>query len=58
MNGNSGGDDADNKSTELWLPEGERYKVLYCILQKMGIALNEQDAVQYGMVEAQKESVR
>ena len=54
----SGGDDADNKSTELWLPEGERYKVLYCILQKMGIALNEQDAVQYGMVEAQKESVR
>lgn len=46
---------SENKSVELFLPEGERYKVLYCILQKMGVSLNEQDALQYGLIKEQKE---
>lgn len=45
-------------SVELSFPEGERLQVLYMILSKIGIALNEQDAVEYGMAREQKEEAQ
>lgn len=49
---------AENKTKELFLPEHERYRVLYSMLQKMGVSLNEQDALQYGIVTEQKNDLR
>jgi len=45
-------------SVELSFPEGERLQVLYMILQKLGVSLNEQDAMQYGMAREQKEEMQ
>lgn len=45
-------------SVELSFPEGERVSVLYMILEKLGVALNEQDALQYGLAREQKEEVQ
>lgn len=45
-------------SIELSFPEGERTNVLYAILQKLGISLNEQDAVEYGIMREQKEEAQ
>lgn len=42
-------------SIELSFPENERIPVLYAILQKIGISLNETDAVEYGLMREQKE---
>jgi hypothetical protein len=42
-------------SAELSYPEQDRVDVLYKILQKLGVSLNEQDALQYGMAGSVKE---
>lgn len=47
--------DANNMSIEMSFPPGERVQVLYIILSKLGISLNEQDAVEYGLLREQKE---
>jgi hypothetical protein len=48
----------ENKSVELFLPEGERPRVLYLMLQTFGISLNDQMAIQYGMSKEQKEELQ
>ena len=45
-------------SIELSYPEGERVQVLYMILEKLGVSLNEQDALEYGMAREQKEEIQ
>lgn len=45
-------------SVELSFPEGERVQVLYMILEKLGVSLNEQDALEYGMAREQKEEIQ
>lgn len=47
--------DANNMSIELSFPDGERIQILYMILEKIGVSLNEQDALQYGLMREQKE---
>ena len=47
--------DANNLSKEMSYPENERIQVIYMILEKLGIILNEQDAVQYGLMKENKE---
>lgn len=47
--------DANNMSVALSFPRNERIQIIYMILEKIGIALNEQDAVQYGLAKEQKE---
>ena len=45
-------------SEELSYPEGERVQVMYMILSKLGVSLNEQDAAEYGIVREQKEEAQ
>lgn len=45
-------------STELSFPQNERVQVLYMILEKIGVSLNEQDALQYGVAREQKEEAQ
>ena len=58
-NGTTGaGTDVTSISVELSFPEGERVQVLYMILEKMGVSLNEADALQYGIAREQKEEAQ
>lgn len=50
--------DVVSQSQELPFPEMERTQVIYMLLSKLGIILNEQDAVQYGLQMSQKEELQ
>ncbi len=50
--------DVTSISVELDFPEGERVQVLYIILEKLGVSLNEADALEYGIAREQKEEVQ
>lgn len=50
-------DTVNSISVEMSYPNNERVQVVYMLLQKLGITLNEQDAVQYGLAKEQKEEL-
>jgi hypothetical protein len=45
-------------SVEMSYPNNERVQVVYLLLSKLGIALNDQDAVEYGLGKEQKEEAQ
>jgi hypothetical protein len=48
----------ENKSVELHFPESDRIDVMYRILQKLGVSLNEQLKLQYGLQGELKEQAK
>jgi hypothetical protein len=48
----------ENKSVELHFPESDRVDVLYRILQKLGVSLNDELKVQYGLQGEVKEQTK
>lgn len=45
-------------SVEMSYPDNERVQVFYLMLEKIGIVLNKQDAIQYGLNKEQKEEIQ
>lgn len=48
----------ENKSVELHFPESERIDVMYRILQKLGVSLNDELKIQYGIQGENKEQAK
>jgi hypothetical protein len=54
----TGGDDADNKTVEMEIPDDEKRMVFYSMLSKLGIPIDKLDATQYSMQMESKEIMK
>ena len=52
------GDDADNKTVEMEIPDDDKRGVFYSILSKLGISVDQLDATQYSMQMEAKEQAK
>lgn len=52
------GDDANNKTVEMEIPDDEKRLVFYSILSKNGISLDQTDTAQYSMQMEAKENIK
>lgn len=51
----SAGDDADNKTVEMEIPDDDKRAVFYSMLSKFGVSIDQLDATQYSMQIESKE---